>query len=54
MVGSIFARSRELLEEAMYEEIKKEALPQTAAVCEIRPAMLGEQIGDYGSVMAAL
>lgn len=54
VVGSIFARSGELLEEAMYEEIKKEALPQTAAVCEIRPAMLGEQIGDYGSVMAAL
>lgn len=54
VVGSIFARSGKLLKETMYEEIKKEALPQAAAVCRIEPAVLGERIGDYGSIMAAL
>lgn len=54
VAGSIYARCKELLDETMIQEIQKEALPQTAAVCGIRPAQLGEQIGDYGSVMAAL
>lgn len=54
VAGSIFARSGHLLEETMIQEIKKEALPENAAACAIRPAMLGERIGDYGSVMAAM
>lgn len=54
VVGSIFARSGNLLKETMYEEIRREALPQTAGVCQIKPAVLGERIGDYGSIMAAL
>lgn len=54
VAGSIFARSGKLLEETMYQEIKKEALPQSYEVCQIRPALLGERIGDYGCMMAAL
>lgn len=54
IAGSIYARCRELLEEPMYEAIRQEALEGNRAVCTIHPAMLGEQIGDYGAVMAAV
>lgn len=54
VVGSIFVRSGKYLEEAMYQEIRKEALPAAVSACKICPACLGEAIGDYGSIMAAL
>jgi hypothetical protein len=34
--------------------VAKEALPQAAAACEIVPSVLGSQIGDVASLMAAL
>jgi glucokinase len=34
--------------------LEKEALKNSLSVCEIVPAQLGEQIGDYGAVVAAL
>jgi glucokinase len=36
------------------EELDKEALPQAAAAVEIVPAILGKQIGDVASLMAAI
>lgn len=54
VVGSIYARSHTLLEESMWEEIRKEALPANVSACKVVPAQLGEQIGDYGAVMAAI
>lgn len=54
VIGSIYARSREFLEDSMKEEIRKEALELSAAVCRVEPARLGEKIGDYGAVMAAV
>lgn len=54
VAGSIFARCGELLEKTMYEQIEKETLLQSRQACCIKPARLGEQIGDYGAVMAAL
>lgn len=54
VAGSIYARCRDLLEAPMSEEIRKEALLQSRNACRILPAQLGEQIGDYGAVMAAL
>lgn len=54
VAGSIFVRSQKLLEDSMYGAIEEEALSGTRSVCTILPAMLGEQIGDYGAVMAAL
>lgn len=53
VIGSIFARCEAFLRPAMERAIKKEALPEAASVCEVWPAALGEQIGDYASVMAA-
>ncbi|ADL04494.1 ROK family protein [[Clostridium] saccharolyticum WM1] len=54
VAGSIYARSHEFLETAMWEEIRREALASSAAACRIVPALLGERIGDYGAVMAAV
>ena len=54
VAGSIYARTHEFMETAMWEEIHREALASSAAACRIVPAQLGEQIGDYGAVMAAV
>ena len=54
IIGSIFARSKCLLWDAMKKEIDKEALMQTASCCQIVPSALGEEIGDYAAVAAAL
>ena len=54
VIGSIFARSGDLLKDALEAEIKKEALALSAEVCKIVPAELGEQIGDYGAIATAL
>lgn len=53
VAGSVYARSRHLLEESMYREIRKEALFANRKACCIVPAELGEQIGDYAAVAAA-
>ncbi|MBQ5840906.1 MAG: ROK family protein [Clostridia bacterium] len=54
VLGSIFARSGHLLWDAAKESIEREALPMNAACCEVVPAALGEQIGDYAAVATAL
>lgn len=53
VVGSIYARAGRFLQTAMQRQLALEALPASRAVCKILPAQLGEQIGDYGAVMAA-
>lgn len=53
VIGSIFSRSGDLLENFMAETIKKEALSASRAHCRIVPSMLGEQIGDYGALAVA-
>ncbi len=53
VIGSIFARSQELLEPEMLRMIEKEALPHCRRVCKILPAALGEHIGDYGALTVA-
>lgn len=54
VIGSIFARSRNLLWEATKKEIEREALAPAAACCTVVPAELGEAIGDYAAVATAL
>lgn len=54
IIGSIFARSRDLLWEFAKKEIESEALSQSVSCCGIVPAALGEQIGDYAAVAVAL
>lgn len=54
VIGSIFARSRDLLWESTAAVIQKEALPQSSCCCEIVSAALGEEIGDYAAIAVAL
>ena len=54
VIGSIFARSGDLLWEDTKREIDKEALGVSAACCEVVPAALGENIGDYAAIATAL
>ena len=54
IVGSVYARSRHLLDASMYKELKKEALAPSLAACRIMPAALGDKIGDYAAVSAAM
>lgn len=54
VIGSIFARSRNLLWEAAKQEIEREALAPAAACCTVVPAELGEAIGDYAAIATAL
>lgn len=54
VIGSIFTRSRELLWPAALKVLEKECLPAALAACEIKTAQLGEQIGDFAALAAAL
>lgn len=54
VLGSIFARCRELLWPTAQAVIEKEALSLTAKCCRVVPAQLGEQIGDYAAVATAI
>ena len=50
VIGTIFTRSRNGLWESCKEVIDKEALSISASVCEVLPAMLHEQIGDFAAL----
>ena len=54
VIGSIFARSSELLIPSMKESIGREALGVSADCCEIVPAELGESIGDVAAIAVAV
>jgi len=54
IIGSIFERSGDLLRAAMMQSLREEALPLALGVCEIKPAALGEAIGDYAALGVAL
>lgn len=54
VIGSIFARSRNLLWKSAKKVIEKESLSRSAHCCRVLPAALGEKIGDYAAVAAAL
>nr|WP_231571116.1 ROK family protein [Paenibacillus sp. VKM B-2647] len=54
VIGSIFGRQRELLEPFALEVLRREALSVALGACEIVPAGLGEQVGDYAGLSVAL
>lgn len=54
VIGSIFARSENLLAPAMEKEIKKEALSISRDCVRVVPAQLGEKIGDYAALITAM
>lgn len=53
VIGSIFVRAESLIRPFMQAAIDRDALPAAAAVCSVKPAELGEQIGDFASLSIA-
>ncbi len=53
VIGSIYARQRELLESAMTEALASEGLPLSLSACRIVPAELNERVGDYAGLSIA-
>ena len=54
VLGSVFARSHELLTEEMYAVLKRECLERALEHCEIVPAGLGESLGDVAALSVAV
>lgn len=54
VIGSIYGRQRSILEPVALEELRKEALPLSLAVCRVVPAGLGEEVGDMAGLSVAL
>ena len=52
-IGSIFVRAEELIRPFMQAAIDRDALPGAAAVCKVKPAELGEAIGDIAALSIA-
>lgn len=53
VIGSIFVRAEELIRPFMQASIDRDALPGAAAVCSVKPAELGESIGDIAALSLA-
>ena len=54
VLGGVFMRSSKLLVPSMRKQIEKEALTESARVCEIVPAQLSENVGDIAALAIAV
>ncbi len=54
VIGSIYARATDLLEPASKKVIEREAIPAAARVCEVVPAALGDEVGEYAALSVAI
>jgi len=54
IIGSIFTRSEVLFRNRIEEIIRQETLPLCADVCSIKPAALGESLGDVAAICVAV
>lgn len=54
VIGSIFERANDLLWKYAEKVIEKEALSVSYECCRVVPAKLGDEIGDYAAIGAAL
>ena len=54
VIGGVYARNPHLFEKTCKEVIQEEAIAAAAEVCEILPAALGDQVGDYASLSVAM
>ncbi len=53
VIGSIFTRAQDLLEDAMYEVLRREVLSYSLEAVKILPAKLGDEIGDKAALGVA-
>jgi glucokinase len=54
VIGSIYARNEELFKPHIERILLREAIPSAVKVCTIKPALLGDAIGDYAALCVAL
>jgi glucokinase len=54
VIGSIYARNELLFKPVIDEVLKAEALAPALEVCTIKPALLGDSIGDYAALCVAI
>jgi len=54
VIGSNYARNPDLFSPILHKIIEQEALPKSSQVCEIVPAALGDQVGDFASLTVAM
>jgi glucokinase len=54
VIGSLYGRCRDLLDATFLPVLRREALASSLAACEIVPASLGEQTGNYGAICVGL
>ncbi len=54
ILGSIYGRSKSLLEDAMQTELKRESIGTSYEACRIVPAKLAENIGDVAALSLAV
>ncbi len=54
VIGSVFARAEAWFRGPMEQVIAREALPLSARVCKVVPAVLGDQIGDVAALSVAI
>lgn len=53
VIGSIYSRNEMLFYPIIEEVLKREAIPSALNVCLIKPAALGDNIGDYAALCVA-
>jgi glucokinase len=54
VIGSIYARNEDLFKPLIEKVMQREAIPSALDVCKIKPAELGDSIGDYAALCVAL
>jgi glucokinase len=54
VIGSIYARNEMLFKPVIEKVLQQEAIPAALEVCTIKPAELGDSIGDYAALCVAI
>jgi glucokinase len=54
VIGSIYARNESLFKPIVEKVLQAEAIPAALEVCRIKPAELGDSIGDYAALCVAI
>lgn len=54
VIGSIYARNEMLFKPLIEKVLHQEAIPASLEVCRIKPAELGDSIGDYAALCVAV
>ncbi|HPE77045.1 MAG TPA: ROK family protein [Draconibacterium sp.] len=54
VIGSIYSRNEMLFKPHIDRILTQEAIPAAVGVCQIKPALLGESIGDFAALCVAL